>query len=193
MGAIKRGIRELSKESGGKARAKGDAESWFTDSRKAIRETAVQTTSRRFRPGQLYVFRYEDPKYAEWWDKNPCVLALDPAGGNDCGINLNMLPPNVKEELLDVVYERFQGFIKGQDGKPAKSQAQLGLSYDGAKGFLAKFGFDFAIRQYIPSRKSQQAVVSFEHWSRIALCDFTDLEGKGVGAIRAMFRNHPNK
>jgi len=193
MGAIKKGIGELAKESGGKARAKTAAESWFEDSKKSIRENAVQSTARRFRPGQIYVFRYDTPKSAEWWDKNPCVLALDPSGGNDCGINLNMLPPNIKEELLDVVYERFQGFIKGQDGKPAKNQAPLGISYDGAKGFLGRFGFDFAIRQYIPSLKKQQAVVGYEHWSRIALCDFTDLEGKGVGAVRAMFRNHSNK
>lgn len=193
MGAVKKGIGKLSKEAGGKARASATAEAWFQDSKKSIRENAVQKTSRRFRPGQVYVFRYEDPKYAEWWDKNPTVLALDPAAGNDCGINLNMLPPNIKEELLDVVYERFESYIKGQEKKPAKNQAPLGLSYDGAKGFLAKFGFDFAIRQYIPSRKTQQVVVGYEHWPSIALCDFTQLEGKGVGAVRAMFRNHLNK
>ena len=193
MGEIKKGIRLLARESGGKTRAKSDAMDWFETSRKGIRETAVQKTARRFRPGQVYVFRYDDPKYAEWWDRNPCVLALDPANNNDCGINLNLLPPNVKEELLDVVYERYQGYLKGQTNKPAKAQGQLSLSYDGAKNFLSKFGFDFAIRQYIPSRKAQQAVVSYEHWSRIALCDFLELEGKTIGAIRALFRNHLNK
>ena len=193
MGQVKKDIRQLSKDAGGKGRAKSAAESWFEDSKKGIRETAVQNTARRFRPGQVYVFRYDEPKYATEWDKNPCVLALDPAGNNDCGINLNLLPPNIKEELLDVVYERFQGFLKGQEGKPAKNQAPLSLSYDGAKGFLGQFGFDFAIRQYIPSRKSQQAVVGYEHWARIALADFLQLEGMGVGAIRAMFKNHLNK
>ena len=193
MGQVKRDIRQLGKESGGMGNARSDAESWFEDSKKSIRETAVQKTARRFRPGQIYVFRYDEPKYATEWDRNPCVLALDPAGNNDCGINLNLLPPNIKTELLDVVYERFQGYLKGQEGKPAKDQAPLSLSYDGAKGFLGKFGFDFAIRQYIPSRKSKQAVVGYEHWSKIALIDFLDLEGMGVGAIRAMFRNHLNK
>ena len=193
MGKVKKDIRGLSKDAGGKGRAKTAAESWFEDSKKSIREGAVQSTARRFRPGQIYVFRYDDPKYATEWDRNPCVLALDPAGNNDCGINLNLLPPNVKEELLDVVYERFQGYLKSQEGKPAKNQAPLSLSYEGAKGFLGEFGFDFAIRQYIPSRKAQQAVVSYEHWSRIALCDFLELEGKTIGAIRALFRNHLNK
>ena len=193
MGEVKKGIRELAKDAGGRARAVSEAESWFEDSKKSIRESAVQSTARRFRPGQIYVFRYDDPKYATEWDRNPCVLALDPAGNNDCGINLNLLPPNIKEELLDVVYERFKGYLKGQTGKPAKNQAPLSLSYDGAKGFLGQFGFDFAIRQYIPSRKTKQAVVGYEHWSRIALIDFLQLEGMGVGQIRAMFRNHLNK
>lgn len=193
MGQVKKDIRELSKDAGGKGRAKTAAESWFEDSKKSIREGAVQSTARRFRPGQVYVFRYDDPKYATEWDRNPCVLALDPAGNNDCGINLNLLPPNIKEELLDVVYERFQGYLKSQEGKPAKNQAPLSLSYDGAKGFLSQFGFDFAIRQYIPSRKTKQAVVGYEHWARIALIDFLQLEGMGVGKIRAMFRNHLNK
>ena len=193
MGQVKKNIRELSKDAGGRGRAISAAQSWFEDSKKSIREGAVQNTARRFRPGQIYVFRYDDPKYATEWDRNPCVLALDPAGNNDCGINLNLLPPNVKEELLDVVYERFQGYLKSQEGKPAKNQAPLSLSYEGAKGFLGQFGFDFAIRQYIPSRKTKQAVVGYEHWGRMALLDFLQLEGMGVGAIRAMFRNHLNK
>ena len=117
MGQVKKDIRELSKDAGGRGRAKTAAESWFEDSKKSIREGAVQSTARRFRPGQVYVFRYDDPKYATEWDRNPCVLALDPAGNNDCGINLNLLPPNVKEELLDVVYERFQGYLKKPRGK----------------------------------------------------------------------------
>ena len=193
MGLVKKEIRELSKNAGGKTRAKAEAQASFENSRKSIRETMVQKTATRFRPGQIYVFRYDDPKYAEWWDRNPCVLALDSAGNNDCGINLNMLPPNVKEELLDVVYERYSGFIKGQSSKPAKSQRPLSFSWDGAKQFLSRAGFDFAIRQYIPSRKSQQAVVGYENWPRMALCDFTQLDGKSIGAIRAMFRNHLNK
>ena len=91
MGEIKKGIRLLAREAGGKTRAKTDAMDWFETSRKGIRETAVQTTARRFRPGQVYVFRYDDPKYAEWWDRNPCVLALDPANNNDCAArNVNV-------------------------------------------------------------------------------------------------------
>lgn len=64
MGQVKKDIRELSKDAGGKGKAKSAAEAWFEDSKKSIREGAVQSTARRFRPGQVYVFRYDDPKYA---------------------------------------------------------------------------------------------------------------------------------
>lgn len=193
MGEVKKNIRDLSKEYGSKTKAKSAAEDWFNDSVKAIRENSVQRTGQRFAPGKVYVFRYDDPKWADWWDRNPVVLALDPAGSNDCGINLNMLPVAVKEELLDEVYTRYQGFIKGQAKKQARSQAQLSFGYEGAKNFLKRFGYDFAIRQYIPNRKAQQAVVSYNDWHRIALCDFLELEGKSIGAVRALFRNHLNK
>ena len=53
MGVIKKQIRELSKEAGGKGKAKSAAEAWFVDSKKSIRETMVQKTATRFRPGQI--------------------------------------------------------------------------------------------------------------------------------------------
>lgn len=194
MGQIKRNIRELSKEAGGKTKAKKAAEEWFVKSSTSIREGSVQRTGQRFRPGKIYVFRYENPKWAFWWDSNPVVLALNPAdNGNDMGINLNMLPNSVKEELLDFIYEQYQGFIKGQTLKQAKSQANLSLTYEGAKSFLSRYGFDFAIRQYIPNRKSNQAVVGYDNWARIVLCDFIELNNSSIGAIRAAFRKHLNK
>ena len=95
------------------SRAKSAAEAWFEDSKKSIREGAVQSTARRFRPGQVYVFRYDDPKYATEWDRNPCVLALDPSGNNDCGINLNLLPPNIKTFIALIIQ-----FIRSLESRP---------------------------------------------------------------------------
>ena len=198
MGEIKNSIRALSKESGGKARAAGAAEEWFANSSKSVREKAVARSAGPFQAGKIYVFRYENPVVAEWWDSNPIVLALNRSDtGNDMGINLNMLPVPVKEELLDFVYEQYKGYIKGQNRgakeNNARAQGPLSLSYQGAKSFLQRSGFDFAIRQYSTSRKSQQVVVSYENWARIALCDFLELNGSSVGKIRAAFRNHLNK
>jgi hypothetical protein len=198
MGQVKTDIRTLSREAGGKRRAAANAEEWFTTTSKAVREKAVQRTAARFQPGKIYVFRYENPISAFWWDSNPVVLALNTAdSGNDMGINLNMLPVPLKEDLLDFVYEQYQQYISGQmrgaKKENARAQAPLSLSYEGAKQFLKRYGFDFAIRQYKASRKSQQQVVSYEHWARIALCDFIELNNSTVGQIRALFAKHMRK
>jgi hypothetical protein len=104
MGQVLKDIRALSKEAGGKRRAASDAEEWFQSTSKSIRVKSVARSMRRFEPGKIYVFRYENPVSAFWWDSNPVVLALDPSdSGNDMGINLNMLPVPIKEQLLDFV------------------------------------------------------------------------------------------
>lgn len=197
MGIIKTEIRKLSKEAGGKRLARVKAHAWFENGKKVMNEKSVAATGKRFRPGKIYVFEYTSPKWAdklEWWDKNPVVLALDPYNGNDVGINLNLLPVKVKEELLDYVYTIMQNQIKnqmkGRKAGDAIRQGQINLSYAGAKKFLGRFGFDFAIRQYIPNLKSSQAVISYENWSTIALCDFIDLNGSTVGKVRRQFRKH---
>ena len=59
MSEVKKGIRELIKQSGGKAKAKSDAQDWFETSKKSIREGAVQNTATRMQPGKVYVFRYD--------------------------------------------------------------------------------------------------------------------------------------
>jgi len=87
-----------------------------------------------------------------------------------------------------------RAMIKAQTKGPAADNAiiQRGirLEYKGAKKFLKQYGFDFAIRQYIPQLKSNQKVVSYENWARIALCDFLELEGITISELKAQFRNH---
>lgn len=199
MGKIKKDIRKLSREAGSKTRARRAAEEWFEESSKSIREGSVMKYSSRFRTGMIHVFRYDKPKYEEeleWWDRNPVVLALDPVDGNDFGINLNLLPVAFKEDMLDFIYDRMEGQIKtkslGKGGK-ATAQGQIPLTYNSAKIFLESFGLGFALRQYIPALKSNQKIVNYENWARIALCDFIELNGASIGQIRYRFRNHLKK
>lgn len=200
MGEIKKQIGRLTRDARSKSRARRAAEEWFEESVKALNEKSVASTPQRFRPGKIYVFRYEQPKHAdslEWWDMNPVVLALDPVDDNDLGINLNLLPVGLKEDMLDFIYEKLKNNInrqaQGSKSNDAIRQGSIGLSYEGAKRFLQQYGFDFAIRQYIPSRKSNQAVVAYEEWPRIALCDLIELNGATVGQIRYRFRRNLNK
>lgn len=199
MGKIKKDIKELSRDAGGKTKARAEAEKWFTESSRNIREGAVSRYGGRFRTGMIHVFRYDNPKNKAtlpWWDRNPVVLALDPVYDNDFGINLNLLPVKFKEDMLDLIYDRLEGQIESKkSGKNgiARIQGQIPLTYTGAKAFLERFSLGFAVRQYIPGLKSNQKIVNYENWARIALCDFIEINGASIGQIRYQFRNHLRK
>jgi len=197
MGQIKKDIQALVSELGSKSNAIKESTKWYSTSLSAFRNKEVVKYGERFRPGKIYVFRYDNPitENIEWWDRNPVVLALDPHKSNDVGINLNMLPQDVKETLLDDLHIRLNGQIKTNKTRSpnnASGQGQLNLTYAGAKRYLDKFGCGFAIRQYKPNLKAKQAVVSYENWSKIVLCDFADFEGISRGAVMAMYRKYYN-
>jgi hypothetical protein len=192
MGYVKSRIRELIKESGSKATARRRAELWYNETKRSVRENEVYQTRDRFEPGKIYVFRYNPAtENLPWFDQNPVVLAIEQVDGNDLGVNLNLIPIMLKEQLLDDLYSRFGGQIKsattGARETNANTQRPLRLTYDGMKSYLQRYGYDFAIRQYIPSRKSQQTVVSYNKWPEIALCDFIQLNGATVNQIRRLF------
>ena len=198
MGKIKQDIKNLSKEAGSKTKARQGAEKWFEEASRSIRDMSVSTHARPFKFGMIHVFRYDKPKHLErleWWDRNPVVLALDPHdSGTDVGINLNLLPVEFKEDLLDMIYDRMEGQIKSKSGRSrennALTQGEITLIYKDIKKFLVQFGFDFAIRQYIPELKKNQKVVSYESWAKIALCNFQDLNGIGINEVKRMYRDH---
>lgn len=200
MGLIKTKIEELIKSAGSKQAAIANSEEWYTTALKSFNNKNVVKNGKVFIPGKIYVFRYDSPKTKEtleWWDRNPVVLALDPNDGNDVGINLNLLPQDVKETLLDDVYTRMYGEIKTNMTRAkenANAQSYLKLTWAGAQKYLDRYGIEFAIRQYIPSLKAKQAVVSYEHWADIALCNFMDLEGTTMAdIIKAFEKQYNNK
>ena len=192
MAYVKKRIKELIKESGSKKSARSDAERWFNDGLRSRSMNEVKSTRTRFEPGKIYVFDYTPiTKDLPWFDKNPVVLAIEQVGENDLGINLNLLPINVKEDLLDSLYNRMEGQIKaatsGNKLNNAARQSPLRITYDGMRAYLKSKGCDFAIRQYSPGAKSRQSVVSYNKWPEIALCDFIALQGTSITEIRRMF------
>ena len=198
MGKIKEDIKSLAKEAGSKSKAIKEATSWFNKSSTSMRNNEVVVTRDQFKAGMIYVFRYDKPKHIAtlpWFDRNPVVLALDTTEqGNDCGINLNLLPVDVKEDMLDLIYERLKSMIRSQTSGAKVSNASLQgaikLDYKGAKRFLDQYGLGFAIRQYIPNLKANQKVVSYENWSKIALVDFLELEGITIAELRKQYSNY---
>lgn len=193
MGYIKKEIKALVKQYGSRKKAISESQDWFENGKKKRGEKGVQSVRTRFEPGKIYVFGYK-PQGIDtlpWYDANPVVLALDEADKNDVGINLNLLPVRVKEDLLDIVYDAYTGEIKMASVSPSASgQKSLSITWEMAKKYLQQFGYDFAIRQYIPNLKFNQAVVSYKNWCKIILCDFAQLENTTYQDLRKMFENH---
>jgi len=200
MGYIKKRIAELSKEYGGKIRASVACMAWYNSGVKSKTQNEAKITRTRFQPGKIYVFKY-DPKYAKelpWFDANPVVLAIEQVNNNDLGINLNLLPVPYKERLLDELFTRMNiKFDKKKTDEVLKIDAlkekPLRITYEGIKAYLEKDGYDFAIRQYTPSRKRDQAVVSYSKWPEIALCDFMDFNKTNVLKVRLLFNDYLKK
>lgn len=209
MGYIKQRIAELSKEFGGKVRASIACMDWYEAGVKSKTQNEAKITRTRFQPGKIYVFKYF-PKYEKelpWFDKNPVVLAIEQVNNNDFGINLNLLPVPYKEKLLDELFTRMNIKVDAQEtdiiseilgieipsGINALKEKPLRITYEGIKAYLEKDGYDFALRQYIPSRKRDQAVVSYSKWPEIALCDFMDFNKTNVMKVRLLFNDYLKK
>ena len=192
MGYIKKRIAELSKEFGGKIRASAACMDWYEAGIKSKSQNEAKITRTRFQPGKIYVFKYF-PKYAKelpWFDQNPVVLAIEQVNNNDLGINLNLLPVPYKEKLLDELFTRMNIKADKESGINVLKEKPLRITYEGIKAYLEKDGYEFALRQYIPSRKKDQAVVSYSKWPEIALCDFMDFNKTNVLKVRLMFKDY---
>jgi hypothetical protein len=175
MGYVKSGIRKLVDTHGSRRAARNFADDWYENGRNDRKITEVNSIRERFRPGKIYSFEYRDPitPNLPWFDEHPVVLALDSKNKNDMGVNLNLLPIRFKEELLDDVYEAVSGH-------PQR------ITYEGVKNYLDRYGFGFAIRQYIPGRKRNQAVVVHKAWPKIALANLIEINGATTRMVRLL-------
>lgn len=188
MGYVKSEIRKLVKLHGSKKKARDWCDDWYDTGRNNRKVNEVANVRQRFLPGKIYAFEYKDPitENLPWFDEHPVVLALDSLNKNDLGVNLNLLPIKMKEDLLDEVYEWGKAQMAGAKHTNAARERGIRLKYDGVKAWLDRFGWGFAIRQYIVERKQFQATVSYTAWPKMALADLIKLNGSSTRAVRRM-------
>jgi len=186
-------VNNMIKENHGKAKAANVAKTWFNKGR----SIGIKHAPTRFKPGKIYIFRYEDPKTPNlpWWDRNPIVLSLGWEKKNDIGINLNLLPHKPRMAILDKVYSVYEQEIKrAMNVKKGRDRTlrekPLNLNYDKIKPYLERYGFKFAVRQYIPNLKSNQALVSYDKWTYVAMLDLVDIAGADINEVYDEFYNY---
>jgi hypothetical protein len=154
--------------------ARKSTEKWIRDAKDSTGDKSIIKTNELFKPGKIYIFRYEEPINKErMWDLNPTVLSLGRVDGLDIGINLNYLNYNQRVALLDSVYNQYINIIEDtieKSGTNAKNQRSIpSMNYDNIKRFLEKSVYHKACRRYKHNKRKNTIVVGYNHWDKIAV------------------------
>ncbi len=199
MGKLSQEINSLIKESRGLDIAKKESNKWYKNTASSTGDSSVESSAAPFRPGKIYIFRYDNPKTKktlEWWDRNPVVLSLGQHSGKDIGINLNLIPHARKLQLLDKIYEQYlpkiERMIVSGKGDATSESGIIELNYDKIKPFLEKTGFASAVRTYVTGIRRNTQVVSYSKWNRVALIDLADIKGISINKVYSRIGKYIN-
>lgn len=176
---------------------------WLKDEKaKAKSLDVVLSNDNTLKPGKIHVFNY-NPKLKDtldYYDKSPVVLSL----GNlivgkqilEMGINLNFLPQPYKFYFLDTLLQTYSGFLgpirNNTTEQSALVQPIIKYKYQPIKTMLDRYGFSFALRTYIPSRKRNVYVVNYKNWENISLLSIEDFEGITLDGVKREFSRKLN-
>lgn len=185
MGKIKDDVNKLVKELRGKDVAIQNTRKWFKNTKASAGDTSVKSTSSPFKPGKIYVFRYEKPKdNTRLWDRNPVVLSLGTSDGLDVGINLNFLPYAKRLDLLDRVYEQYKSItdahIKSGGTDAVSQKAIVQMTYENVNRFLEKSGYMSAFRRYVTNKRKNTAIIGYSMWNRAVLLEISDISSGDI-------------
>lgn len=147
---------------------------WFTEYAKkhSYRGLLVQ--------GHLYYIDFYDPLLKdklEFYDQKPLVLSFgiylaDTGNLVQTGINLHMLPHDIRIAFVSDVFELFRAQFKGvmYSDKPRKLNE---FTWETLKRFIDKYHIDFAVRSYIPERMHNVVMIDYQDWGKaLALSGF---------------------
>lgn len=134
--------------------------------------------------GHLFYMHNYDPLNKHklpFYDAKPLVLCFGVylAGtGNlvQYGINLHMLPQQIRVKFLVDVFELFKQKYKGEmySNKPRKINE---FSWETLQTFVNKYHIDFAVRSYIVERMTDVIVFDYPDWGKAVA-----LSGAYIGA-----------
>ena len=103
-----------------------------------------------FTPGNMVFFTYRAKYDQNPYDMSPLILVLRRSKKYTLGLNINWVPPKLRERLMDFI-------LKGNK-KNVEQNKPLSLSYDMIKNYIMRMGAP-AIRLYLNNRISPKGVV----------------------------------
>lgn len=171
MSAFKRKLSEYVRSVGGSTVAQKKGKSEIDKAKRKSTDKSIVLVKGSLDAGRIYTFLYPNPKdKSKLWDANPTILYLGKKFGLDVGINLNLLPGNMKLDVIDAIYDRYSSVIekniKRHDGN-ANKESGLGISYDSIKQMFGN-GIDKYIRSYFPNKRVETYVISYTKWEMVA-------------------------
>lgn len=188
---------EYVKSSGGLSRARKNSNDWLNFNLGNGLNRAVESLDNTslFTPGKIYTFEYSAKTYLDplpYYDTKPMIISL---GVNtsvkpliELGININYLPNEIKKKFLQKLYKAYKTpiseNIKGNKSENAKNQKGLNINYSIIKDLIDYYYLGFAIKNYIPSRKGNIKVISYENWHHAILLDTASFIGASKTKVR---------
>lgn len=155
-------------------------------------------------PGKIYSFTHSTElipnKSIKYVDKRPVILSLGRIKIDDfvyeAGINLNIIPPQIKMIILDKIYISYKnqieinekGILEGRNNSKG-----LPLSYDIAKKILDKTGFETAF--FVYDRRKMKGIKIFDYvdWVTIISLDTKAIVGLPLNKIFNEYIERMNK
>lgn len=150
------------------ANQKKAAIEWFRD---YCKNRKNQIHGEVLKPGQLYMYDYDTPKWEsvlDYWDTRPLMIVLgyhlnkEDSKIRELGINLHLLPPRVRKLALFRIYGMYQAFYRGQYGKSQRSSKFI--EWQLVKKQLDDLGIGFAVRMYIPQLRRNTIEFDVSEW-----------------------------
>ena len=187
----------------------GDRESeiqaykWWTSAKKDTKNPdVVFVEDQLMQNGKIHTFNY-NPKHKDkldYYDKKPVVLSIGTIVNGrsrlELGINLNFIPKPWKWQLLDTVQKTYSGFFQRVNSAKvpafANKQPMIRYNYNALRAILNTYNVGFALRTYIPSRKSKLYVINYNSWVNAGLLSIEDFEGITYNQMISQYKRSRN-
>ena len=174
-----------------------DALVWYDENYKSRTSKAVVKVpnNQYLRQGKLYRFAYVPIKSnVPYYDANPLIIALGTqiykGSKMDLGLNLNLLPFDIKIRVLDKIFSNYKHVIENSiNSNPDDAMKQKGtdISFDDLNHMFPKFNLSFAIRNYSKIGRFNTGVIAYENFLRIPFLESFKIRHKTIGYIHSQY------
>jgi len=177
---------------------------WFNTAKKSSVDNTVQRLSltEDFRKGKMYRFTYDaTTEGLKYFDKNPLIISLGKSKFKnsvcETGLNLNLLPYNVKINFLSKLYNSYETFIDREITGPninnARNQKALSFTRDNIMRVIKYYNAGYAVRNYLDQNRSKSSIISYENWYRGVLIEEFDFYGFTINKVYSDYFSYMKK